>query len=183
MRPNRKWKNPRWRPQTSNACISVPRQDINEIPTAVPMFSGSSFPTGLGRIPRAQTGSRKDGTFWTSNKHSLLYECHYQKTSQTVSHLCFTLPVWSHIIPTSSSGSLDLKNIGMAVDIPLISCLRAQRQQLKFRGRHLEFFHIRFGYSNESKWNVRHRKHEFSCWNFAGILSGSRDTCIWSFEV
>ena len=36
--------------QTSNACISASRQDINEIPTAIPMFLRSSFPMGLMRI-------------------------------------------------------------------------------------------------------------------------------------
>ena len=33
--------------KTLNTSISAPRQDINEIPTATPMFSGSSFPLGL----------------------------------------------------------------------------------------------------------------------------------------
>ena len=45
--------------------------------------------------------------------------------------LCFPLPVWSYIIPTSSSGMLDLKNVGIAVGIPFISCLRAQRHVIK----------------------------------------------------
>ena len=46
-------------------------------------------------------------------------------------HVFFPLPVWSHIIPTSSSGLLDLKNVGIAVGIPLISCLRAQRHAIE----------------------------------------------------
>ena len=41
----------------------LPEQDINAIPTATSMFFGPSIPIGLGRIPRAQTGSRKDGNF------------------------------------------------------------------------------------------------------------------------
>ena len=45
--------------------------------------------------------------------------------------MCFPLPVWSHIIPTSSSGMLDLKNVGMAVGIPFTSCLRAQRHAIE----------------------------------------------------
>ena len=44
---------------------------------------------------------------------------------------CFPLPVWSHIILTSSSGLLDLKNVGLAVGNPLISCLRAQRHAIE----------------------------------------------------
>ena len=55
--------------QTSNACISASRQDVNEIPTAMPMFSGSSFPLGLMRILCDQTGSGQiqDGGIQTSN--------------------------------------------------------------------------------------------------------------------
>ena len=45
--------------------------------------------------------------------------------------MCFPLPVWLHIIPTSSSGMLDLKNLGIAVGIPLISYLRAQRHAIE----------------------------------------------------
>ena len=45
--------------QTSNTCISACTLDIKAIPTTTPMVFGSSFPTGLGRIPRAQTGSKK----------------------------------------------------------------------------------------------------------------------------
>ena len=91
------------------------------------------------------TGSRKDGNFWTSNNHMhrlaslsklwLSSGGHYQKTCQSVSPLrnilCFPLPVWSHITPISSSGMLDLKNVGFAVGIPLISCLRAQRHAIE----------------------------------------------------
>ena len=44
---------------------------------------------------------------------------------------CFPLPVWSHIIPTSSSGMLNLKNVGIAVGNLLISCLRAQRHAIE----------------------------------------------------
>ena len=33
--------------QTPNTYISASRLDINEIPTATPVFSGSSFPMGL----------------------------------------------------------------------------------------------------------------------------------------
>ena len=58
--------------QTSNSCISASRQDINEIPTALPMFSGSSFPLGLMRILCDQTGSGKiqDGGLKTLNANS-----------------------------------------------------------------------------------------------------------------
>ena len=45
--------------QTSNACIFAPRQDINEIPTAIPMFSGSGFPMRLTRRLCDQYGSGK----------------------------------------------------------------------------------------------------------------------------
>ena len=38
---------------TSNVCISACTLDINAIPTTTPMVFGSSFPTGLGRIPRS----------------------------------------------------------------------------------------------------------------------------------
>jgi hypothetical protein len=44
---------------TSNTYISAPRQDINEIPTATPMFSEPSFPLGLMEILCDQTGSKK----------------------------------------------------------------------------------------------------------------------------
>ena len=43
--------------QTSNACIFAPRQDINEIPTAIPMFLESSIPTRLVEILCNQIGS------------------------------------------------------------------------------------------------------------------------------
>ena len=54
---------------TSSACISASRRDINEIPTAISMFSGSSFPLGLVRILCDQTGSGniRDGGLQTSN--------------------------------------------------------------------------------------------------------------------
>ena len=56
--------------QTSNSCNSASRQDINEIPTATPMFSQSSFPLGLMRIMCDQIGSGKiqDGGLKTSNE-------------------------------------------------------------------------------------------------------------------
>ena len=38
----------------------------------------------------------------------------------------FPLPVWSHSILISIHGKLDLKNIGIAVGISLISCLGAE---------------------------------------------------------
>ena len=59
----------------SNACIFVPRQDINEIPTAIPMFSGSSFPLGLMRILCDRTGSGQiqDGGLYISN--ACIYAC------------------------------------------------------------------------------------------------------------
>ena len=44
---------------TSNAYISASRHDINEIPTALPTFSGSSFPLALMGILCDQTGSGK----------------------------------------------------------------------------------------------------------------------------
>ena len=44
---------------TSNACVSACTLNINEIQTATPMVFGSSFPTALGRIPLAQTGSKQ----------------------------------------------------------------------------------------------------------------------------
>ena len=55
--------------QTSNACISASRQDINEIPTVMPMFFGSSFPLELVAWLSDQTGSGKiqDGCW-----HSLI---------------------------------------------------------------------------------------------------------------
>ena len=34
----------------------------------------------------------------------------------------FTLPVWSHSIPSSPNGMLHLKKVGLAVGIMLISC-------------------------------------------------------------
>ena len=69
---NRKWKNPRWRPKTSNACISVYHgntQDITEIPTAKPTFLRSSIPLGLMRLLCDKTGSGKiqDGGLQISN--------------------------------------------------------------------------------------------------------------------
>ena len=45
-----------------HVCL-LPEQDINAIPPATSMFFGLSIPIGLGRIARAQTGSRKDGNF------------------------------------------------------------------------------------------------------------------------
>ena len=59
VRPNRKWVIQDVSLKTSNACISVSRQDINEIPTAMPMFSGSSSPMRLTRRLCDQTGSGK----------------------------------------------------------------------------------------------------------------------------
>ena len=47
VQPNRKWIIQNGGLQTSNACIFASRLDINEIPTAMPMFSGFSFPLGL----------------------------------------------------------------------------------------------------------------------------------------
>ena len=38
----------------------------------------------------------------------------------------FSLPVWSHSILMSPIGKLDPKNIGIAVEISLISCLEAE---------------------------------------------------------
>ena len=38
-------------------------------------------------------------------------------------HLGFLLPVLSHSIRISPSGMLDLKNVGFAVGIPVISCV------------------------------------------------------------
>ena len=35
----------------------------------------------------------------------------------------FPLPVWSHRIPISLNGMLDLKNVGSAVEISVISCV------------------------------------------------------------
>ena len=54
-----------------------------------------------------------------------------KSVSQLRNILCFPLPVCSHLIPTSSSGMLDLKNIDIAVGIPLISCLWAQRHAIE----------------------------------------------------
>ena len=56
---------------TSSACISASRKDINEIQTAIPMFSGSSFPLGLMRILSDRTGNGKiqdGGLFETEMK-------------------------------------------------------------------------------------------------------------------
>ena len=49
----------------------------------------------------------------------------------------FPLPVWSHSIRISSSGMLDLKNVGFAVGISIILYL----------GRHLGFFHFRLSHT------------------------------------
>ena len=43
-----------------------------------------------------------------------------------------------------ANAKLDPENVGKAVGISLISCLEAD-MHLKFRGRHLGFFHFRFG--------------------------------------
>ena len=54
---------------TSNACISAPWQDINEISPAIPMFLGSSIPLGLMEKLCDKTGSGEiqDGGLQTSN--------------------------------------------------------------------------------------------------------------------
>ena len=57
----------------------------------------------------------------------------------------FPLPVWSHSILMSLNGILDPENIGLAVKILLIICLEAEIHAIKFTGRHLGFFHFRFG--------------------------------------
>jgi len=43
----------------------------------------------------------------------------------------FPLPVWSHSTSISSSGMLDLKNVGLAVGIPSISHLIAKTYAFK----------------------------------------------------
>ena len=57
----------------------------------------------------------------------------------------FPIPVQSHSILMSPNGKLDPKNIGIAVEISLITCLDAEIHAFEFRGRHLGFFHFRFG--------------------------------------
>ena len=43
----------------------------------------------------------------------------------------FLLPVWSHSILTSPNGMLDPENMGIAVEILLISCLEAEIHVIK----------------------------------------------------
>jgi len=58
VRPNWKWKNPRWRPLNyTYMYIFAPRQDINEILTATPKLLWSYISAGLAQIQYNQTGS------------------------------------------------------------------------------------------------------------------------------
>ena len=63
MQTNRKWAIQDGGLKTSNACISASRLDINEIPTAMPMFAGSSFPMRLIRrlCDQTENGEFHDG--------------------------------------------------------------------------------------------------------------------------
>ena len=69
MQPNRKWVIQNGGLNKSIACIFASRQDNNEIPTAMPMFSGSSFSLGHPRrlCDRTGIGKIQDGGLWTSN--------------------------------------------------------------------------------------------------------------------
>ena len=63
----------------------------------------------------------------------------------------FALPVWSHSIRISPSGMLDLKNVGFAVGISVISCvlpcLEAKIHAFEVFGHHLGFFHYRLNHT------------------------------------
>ena len=65
-----------------------------------------------------------------SLKSCLGAEIHAIKVERPPSWI-FPIPVLSHSIRISPSGMLDLKNVGIAVGIPLITCLRAQRHAIE----------------------------------------------------
>ena len=69
VQPNRKWVIQDGGFQTSNACIFASRQDINEIPTAMLIFWGFSFPLGLITWLCDQTGS---GKIQDGGRHALI---------------------------------------------------------------------------------------------------------------
>ena len=56
----------------------------------------------------------------------------------------FSLPVWLHSSIVSPIGKLDPENIGIAVEIPLITCLEAKNKIHAFECHHLGFFHFQF---------------------------------------
>ena len=104
----------------------------------------------------------------------------------------FPLPVWSHSLLMSPNGKLDPKNIGTAVEILLKSCLEAEIHAIKVYRPPYWIFQLPV-WSHSLLicpkclicliWKARSRKHRHSRWNFVDILSGSGDTCIWSFEA
>ena len=69
MRPNGSGKVQDGGLLTSNTYTSAPRQDINEILTATPVFSGSSFPLDFMGIHSdlAESGKLQDGNPFASN--------------------------------------------------------------------------------------------------------------------
>jgi len=69
---NRKWKIQDGGLQTTNVCVCAPKQDINEIPTAIPMFSVSRSPMELVSLLYGRTGRNwkweiQDGGLQNSN--------------------------------------------------------------------------------------------------------------------
>ena len=71
LRPNRKWKNQRWRPLNLRECmISAPRQDINEVPIAG-RFRGPAFHWDLTEY--CATKPEVDNPRW----HPLNFKCMY----------------------------------------------------------------------------------------------------------
>ena len=63
----------------------------------------------------------------------------------------FPLPVWSHSICISPNGVLDLKNVGSAVGISVVSCVlpcpEAEIHAFEVFGHHLGFFHFRLSHT------------------------------------
>ena len=77
---------------------------------------------------------------------------------------------------------LDLENIGLAVEISLISCLGAEIHAFEVHEAAILDFSTSGSVAQcfrKSQWNAGPRKRRFSCWNFGYILlvavSGSGD--------
>ena len=89
---------------TSNACISAPRQVIDEIQTTIPVFWGFSIPLGHMKIQCDQTGSgtNQDGNLSTS----IACLCAFRQDINGI----------PTVIPTSLRSSIPLELVGMMCD-------------------------------------------------------------------
>ena len=97
---------------------------------------------------------------------------------QRPSSWIFPLPVWSHSLPTSSSGLLEpqhLAVVAVAVGILCLSCLGAELFAFAVLERHLGLSTsgLIVQYPNQSRWSAGPQEHTGSCWNFVDMWSTS----------